>query len=272
MAPKFSAMQVKVCCKKEPTVLSLLSSTSPSTPLQLHAFNDWEVVKRGWDAQVLGEASHKFKNVVEAVKTLRELQEYVEIQSDSGITFNVQPKMKALEIGEKARDAILSRRFHQVRLNIPNGDMVGHTGDVEATVVACKAADEAVKMIFDAVQQVGGIYVVTADHGNAVDWVKRKKKGEPAVDKDGNVQILTSYTLQPLPIAIGGPRLAAGVKFQKDVPSGGLLIRYWDTMKYYESEFVESEWEGETSSESDDKAFVVDHELDCSDSDQECSS
>ncbi|KAC9547194.1 hypothetical protein R6Q59_026304 [Mikania micrantha] len=314
--------------------------------------NDWEVVKRGWDAQVLGEAPHKFKNAVEAIKTLREapaandqylppfvivddsgkpvgpivdgdavvtfnfradrmtmlaqaleyekfdkfdrvrvpkiryagmlqydgelklpshylvspplidrtsgeylvhngvrtfacsetvkfghvtffwngnrsgyfnseLEEYVEIPSDIGITFNVQPKMKALEIGEKARDAILSGKFDQVRVNIPNGDMVGHTGDVEATVVACKAADEAVKMIIDAVEQVGGIFVVTADHGNAEDMVKRNKKGEPLL-KDGEVQILTSHTLQPVPIAIGGPGLAAGVKFRKDVPSGGL--------------------------------------------------
>ena len=96
-------------------------------------------------------------------------EEYVEIPSDSGITFNVAPKMKALEIAEKARDAILSGKFDQVnysaicsrpvfkfamlsvlllqvRVNLPNGDMVGHTGDIEATVVACKAADEAVKV------------------------------------------------------------------------------------------------------------------------------
>ncbi|XP_059668185.1 2,3-bisphosphoglycerate-independent phosphoglycerate mutase [Cornus florida] len=315
--------------------------------------NDWEVVKRGWDAQVLGEAPYKFRNAVEAVKKLREepgandqylppfvivdengkpvgpivdgdavvtinfradrmvmiakaleyedfdkfdrvrfpkiryagmleydgelklpshylvsppeidrtsgeylvhngvrtfacsetvkfghvtffwngnrsgyfnpeMEEYVEIPSDSGITFNVQPKMKALEIGEKARDVILSRKFHQVRVNIPNSDMVGHTGDVKATVVACKAADEAVKMILDAIEQVGGIYVVTADHGNAEDMVKRNKKGEPALDKNGNVQILTSHTLQPVPIAIGGPGLAPGVRFRKDVPTGGL--------------------------------------------------
>ncbi|KAJ9544792.1 hypothetical protein OSB04_024499 [Centaurea solstitialis] len=150
-----------------------------------------------------------------------ELEEYVEIPSDSGITFNEQPKMKALEIGEKTRDAILSGKFDQVRVNIPNGDMVGHTGDVEATVVACKAADEAVKMILDAVEQVGGIYVVTADHGNAEDMVKRNKKGEPIL-KDGKVQILTSHTLQPVPIAIGGPGLTAGARFRKDVPSGGL--------------------------------------------------
>ncbi|KAK4429205.1 2,3-bisphosphoglycerate-independent phosphoglycerate mutase [Sesamum alatum] len=315
--------------------------------------NDWEVVKRGWDAQVLGEAPHKFKDPVEAVKKLREipdtndqylppfvivdesgkavgpivdgdavvtfnfradrmvmiakaleyenfdkfdrvrfpkiryagmlqydgelklpsrylveppeiertsgeylvhngvrtfacsetvkfghvtffwngnrsgyfkpeLEEYVEIPSDSGITFNVKPKMKALEIAEKARDAILSRKFDQVRVNLPNGDMVGHTGDIEATVVACKAADEAVKMILDAIEQVGGIYVVTADHGNAEDMVKRNKKGEPLLDKNGNIQILTSHTLEPVPIAIGGPGLAPGVRFRKDVPNGGL--------------------------------------------------
>ncbi|CAI9783619.1 unnamed protein product [Fraxinus pennsylvanica] len=275
--------------------------------------NDWDVVKRGWDAQVLGEAPHKFKSAVEAVKKLREapnandqylppfvivddngkavgpivdgmlqydgelklpshylvsppeidrtsgeylvhngirtfacsetvkfghvtffwngnrsgyfnqeMEEYVEIPSDSGITFNVQPKMKALEIAEKARDAILSRKFDQVRVNLPNSDMVGHTGDIEATIVACKAADDAVKMILDAIDQVGGIYVVTADHGNAEDMVKRNKKGEPLLDKNGNIQILTSHTLEPVPVAIGGPGLAPGVRFRKDVPEGGL--------------------------------------------------
>ncbi|KAG6509378.1 2,3-bisphosphoglycerate-independent phosphoglycerate mutase-like [Zingiber officinale] len=315
--------------------------------------NDWGVVKRGWDAQVLGEAPYKFRNAIEAVKTLREetkandqylppfvivdesgkavgpivdgdavvtinfradrmvmiaksleyedfekfdrvrvpkiryagmlqydgelklpnhylvsppeiertsgeylvhngihtfacsetvkfghvtffwngnrsgyfdpsKEEYVEIPSDSGITFNVQPKMKALEIAEKARDAILSHKFDQVRVNLPNGDMVGHTGDIEATIVACKAADEAVKIILDAIEEVGGIYVITADHGNAEDMVKRNKSGQPLLDKSGNIQILTSHTLQPVPIAIGGRGLAPGVRFRKDVPDGGL--------------------------------------------------
>ncbi|KAL8478092.1 hypothetical protein ACS0TY_030113 [Phlomoides rotata] len=340
--------------------------------------NDWDVVKRGWDAQVLGEAPHKFKNAVEAVKKLREapgsndqylppfvivddngkavgpivdgdavvtfnfradrmvmiakslenadfdkfdrvrvpkiryagmlqydgelklpshylvsppeidrtsgeylvhngvrtfacsetvkfghvtffwngnrsgyfnseMEEYVEIPSDSGITFNVKPKMKALEIAEKARDAILSRKFDQVRVNLPNGDMVGHTGDIEATIVACKAADEAVKMILDAIEQVGGIYVVTADHGNAEDMVKRNKKGEPLLDKNGKIQILTSHTLQPVPIAIGGPGLAPGVRFRKDVPDGGLAnvaatvmnLHGFEAPSDYEKTFVE---------------------------------
>ncbi|KAM7257700.1 hypothetical protein ACFE04_013441 [Oxalis oulophora] len=194
--------------------------------------NDWSVVKRGWDAQVLGEAPHnetvKFGHVTFFWNGNRsgyfnqEMEEYVEIPSDSGITFNVKPKMKAIEIAEKARDAILSRKFDQVRVNLPNSDMVGHTGDIEATVTACKAADDAVKMILDAIKQVGGIYVVTADHGNAEDMVKRDKKGQPLLDKNGKIQILTSHTLQPVPIAIGGPGLAPGVSFRKDLPDGGL--------------------------------------------------
>ncbi|KAK6256529.1 hypothetical protein SCA6_017834 [Theobroma cacao] len=151
-----------------------------------------------------------------------DMEEYVEISSDVGVTFNVQPKMKAVEIAEKARDAILSYKFDQVCVNLPNGDMVGHTGDIQATIVACKAADEAVKMILDAIEQVGGIYVVTADHGNAEDMVKRNKSGQPLYDKSGNLQILTSHTCQPVPIAIGGSGLAPGVRFRKDVPDGGL--------------------------------------------------
>ncbi|XP_066381286.1 2,3-bisphosphoglycerate-independent phosphoglycerate mutase-like [Miscanthus floridulus] len=149
-------------------------------------------------------------------------EEYVEVPSDSGITFNVAPKMKALEIAEKARDALLSGKFDQVRVNLPNGDMVGHTGDIEATVVACKAADEAVKIILDAVEQVGGIYLVTADHGNAEDMVKRNKAGKPLLDKNGGIQILTSHTLQPVPVAIGGPGLHPGVKFRNDIETPGL--------------------------------------------------
>ena len=54
-------------------------------------------------------------------------------------------------------------------------------------------------MILDAIEQVGGIYVVTADHGNAEDMVKRDKAGKPLL-KDGKVQILTSHTLEPVSI------------------------------------------------------------------------
>lgn len=54
------------------------------------------------------------------------------------------------------------------------------------------------QIILDAIEQVGGIYVVTADHGNAEDMVKRDKSGKPLLSKDGKIQILTSHTLEPV--------------------------------------------------------------------------
>ncbi|PSS08266.1 2,3-bisphosphoglycerate-independent phosphoglycerate mutase [Actinidia chinensis var. chinensis] len=104
------------------------------------------------------------------------------------------------------------------------------------------------QMILDAIEQVSGIYVVTADHGNAEDMVKRNKKGEPLLDKDGKIQILTSHTLQPVPIAIGGPGLAPGVRFRKDVPDGGLAnvaatvmnLHGFDAPSDYEPTLIES--------------------------------
>ncbi|CAM6087611.1 unnamed protein product [Calypogeia fissa] len=151
------------------------------------------------------------------------LEKYVEIPSDQGITFNVNPEMKAIKIAEKARDALLSGKFDTIRVNLPNGDMVGHTGDFKATVVACTEADKAVKIILDAVEQVGGMYLVTADHGNAEDMVKRHPKTHaPLKDKNGQLQILTSHTVHPVPIAIGGPGLPSNVRFRQDLPDAGL--------------------------------------------------
>jgi 2,3-bisphosphoglycerate-independent phosphoglycerate mutase len=151
------------------------------------------------------------------------LEKYVEIPSDQGITFNVHPEMKAIQIAEKTRDALLSGKFDTVRVNLPNGDMVGHTGDLKATVVGCAVADKAVKIILDAVNQVGGMYLVTADHGNAEDMVKRNAKtNAPLKDKNGKLQILTSHTVHPVPIAIGGPGLPKNVRFRKDLPEAGL--------------------------------------------------
>lgn len=156
-------------------------------------------------------------------KLSEELEEYVEVPSDQGISFDKAPRMKAAEIAEKARDAILGRKFDEVRVNFANGDMVGHTGKLDATIEGCAAVDEAVKVVLDAVEQTGGMFLLTADHGNAEDMVKRNPKtGEPLKGKDGSVQILTSHTCSPIPIAIGGPGLPKGVKFRKDVPTGGL--------------------------------------------------
>lgn len=70
-------------------------------------------------------------------------------------------------------------------------------------------------------EQVGGRFLVTADHGNAEDMVQRDKGGKP-LTKDGKVLELTSHTLNPVPVAIGGPGLPPSVHFREDLPDAGL--------------------------------------------------
>ena len=74
-----------------------------------------------------------------------DLEVYHEIPSDN-IQFNEAPHMKAAEIAKAAREALLSGKFDYVRVNFANGDMVGHTGDLEATKRACEAVDQGVKV------------------------------------------------------------------------------------------------------------------------------
>lgn len=151
------------------------------------------------------------------------LEKYVQIPSDQGISFDKNPEMKAIAIAEKAAEAFRSGEWDQVRVNIANGDMVGHTGNLEATIVGCTATDKAIKIMLDTVEEVGGVFMITADHGNAEDMVKRNPKtGAPIKDKQGNYQILTSHTCAPVPIAIGGPGLPKGVQFRQDLPNAGL--------------------------------------------------
>lgn len=150
-----------------------------------------------------------------------DLEVYHEIPSDN-IQFNEAPHMKAAEIAKAAREALLSGKFDYVRVNFANGDMVGHTGDLEATKRACEAVDQGVKVLIDAVEQMGGIYLITADHGNCDDMAQRKKTGEPLRDETGKVAPLTSHTLAPVPVAIGGPGLPESVKFSDTLPKAGL--------------------------------------------------
>ncbi|CAK9269976.1 unnamed protein product [Sphagnum jensenii] len=149
------------------------------------------------------------------------LETYHEVPSDN-IQFNKKPHMKAAEIAKAAQQALLSGEFDYVRVNFANGDMVGHTGDLEATKLACESVDQGVKLLVDAVESCGGIYMITADHGNCDDMAQRKKNGEPLLDNTGKVAPLTSHTLAPVPVAIGGPGLPSNVKFSDSLPKAGL--------------------------------------------------
>lgn len=125
----------------------------------------------------------------------RELEEYIEIPSDK-ISFDKKPEMKAYEITEKTIELLKSGKFNFGRVNFANGDMVGHTGVMEAAIKAVETVDECVGKLVKLIEELGGIAVITADHGNA---------DEMWTEKNGKREIKTSHTLNPVPFVIFDP-------------------------------------------------------------------
>ena len=126
-----------------------------------------------------------------------ETETYVEIPSDV-VPFEQRPWMKCAEITDRLIEALESGKYRFLRVNFPNGDMVGHTGSLEATIVGMEALDLCLKRILDAVDAAGGIAIITADHGNA-DEMYEIKKGNPVQNADGSFKAKTSHTLNPVP-------------------------------------------------------------------------
>ena len=132
-------------------------------------------------------------------KFSEELEEYIEIPSDV-VPFEQRPWMKCAEISDVLIEKIRSGRFDFLRVNYPNGDMVGHTGSFDATVIAMEALDLSLARVLKAVDEARGIAIVTADHGNADEMYEiSKKTGEPAKNADGTPKAKTSHTLNPVP-------------------------------------------------------------------------
>jgi len=95
-----------------------------------------------------------------------EKEQYMKIDSDPNEMIAIHPEMKAEEVCEKTIKALQSGEFKFLRVNFANGDMVGHTGNIEAAVQAVKIIDRCLKKLIDAVNKLNGITVITADHGN----------------------------------------------------------------------------------------------------------
>jgi 2,3-bisphosphoglycerate-independent phosphoglycerate mutase len=125
----------------------------------------------------------------------RELEEYVEIPSDK-IQFDKAPEMKAKEIADKAEELLLGGKFKFGRLNFANGDMVGHTAISEAVVKAVEVVDSCVDRMLKVVEKLGGVAVITSDHGNA---------DEIFTEKNGKRIPKTAHTLSPVPFVIYDP-------------------------------------------------------------------
>ena len=123
------------------------------------------------------------------------LEVYEEIPSDI-IPFEFAPKMKAEEITERMVENMAAKKFDFLRCNFPNGDMVGHTGVLEAVITAMEAVDAGVGRILEAADKYGYLVCVTADHGNADQMYDVKK---------GKFSIRTAHSLNPVPFIIYDP-------------------------------------------------------------------
>ncbi len=117
---------------------------------------------------------------------------YVEIPSDN-VAFNEKPEMKARAITAKSIELLESNEYHFGRINFANADMVGHTGDFDATVTAVETVDACIGELVDCVSRIQGIVIITSDHGNADKMFS---------EKDSVRQPHTAHTLNPVPFYI----------------------------------------------------------------------
>lgn len=112
------------------------------------------------------------------------------VKSPSVATYDLQPEMSAYEVTDKMVEAVKSGKYDALILNYANCDMVGHTGVFEAAVKAVEAVDACVGRVVEAVKEMGGCVLLTADHGNA----------DKMVENDGSP--FTAHTTNPVPFCV----------------------------------------------------------------------
>lgn len=132
------------------------------------------------------------------------------VKSPSVATYDLQPEMSAYEVTDKLVPAIKSGKYDMIILNFANCDMVGHTGVFDAAVKAVEAVDDCVGKVVDAIKEMGGVALITADHGNA----------DKMVDDDG--EPFTAHTTNPVPFCVIG--------YDCELKDGGRLADIAPTM------------------------------------------
>ena len=143
-----------------------------------------------------------FWNGNKSGKFSEELEDYIEIPSDV-VPFEQRPWMKCAEITDKLIECLRSGKYQYLRVNFPNGDMVGHTGSFLATECSMEALDLQLARILKVVDEMQGVALITADHGNADEMYEvDKKTGAPKAGKDGSFKAKTSHTLNPVPFIV----------------------------------------------------------------------
>lgn len=149
------------------------------------------------ETQKIGHVTYFF-NGNRAAKFNPELEDYVEIPSDR-VPFDTEPAMKSIEIADKLIELLRKEKYQFVRVNFPSPDMVGHTGNYDATIKAVEAVDAALTRILPVIDEVGGMAIITGDHGNAEEMYELNPDDSPRM-KDGQPIVKTAHTTNRVPV------------------------------------------------------------------------
>jgi len=144
-------------------------------------------------------------------KFSEDLEDYVEVPSDN-VSFDQRPWMKAAEITDVVLDSMRGGKHDVIRINYPNGDMVGHTGDLQAVKISVEATDLSIGRLMKEAEKCGAVLVITADHGNADEMYDHNKDGSIKMGKDGKPAAKTSHTLNPVPVYFYDPDATLGIR------------------------------------------------------------
>jgi 2,3-bisphosphoglycerate-independent phosphoglycerate mutase len=147
----------------------------------------------------------------------RQKETYHLIPSDRVPSFAQAPAMKAREIGAKAAEFIRSGKYDFGLINFANADMVGHTGNLAAAILAAEAVDHALGVILQALKEAGGLLLITADHGNADEMVSLNPKTHAR-------EINTRHSINPVPVVLYDPAWQGPEQYQlrpstEDIPN-----------------------------------------------------
>jgi 2,3-bisphosphoglycerate-independent phosphoglycerate mutase len=141
-------------------------------------------------------------------------EERVMVPSPKVATYDLQPEMSAVELADRCVEAIEARRFDFILINFANPDMVGHTGVEAAAIKAVETVDACLGRLIDAVTEVGGAMLVTADHGNC-ELMLDPETGGPH----------TAHTTNPVPCFLVGAESGARLHDGKLADVAPTLLR-----------------------------------------------
>ncbi|MEK7414009.1 MAG: 2,3-bisphosphoglycerate-independent phosphoglycerate mutase [Planctomycetota bacterium] len=150
----------------------------------------------------------------------KRMETYIEVPSDR-VSFDERPWMKAAEVTDATIAELSAKPYGFARINYPNGDMVGHTGVFEAARMGVEAVDLCLGRLLPAIKRLGGIALITADHGNADEMYEMDKKGGVKME-NGKPKAKTSHTLNPVPFIIYDPGFAGEYALNTAIAKPGL--------------------------------------------------